>query len=258
MSRLVVPTNWRTKPQYGFQVNPFFYGLGLNQVLLAMDTPQGFINCGKGSLTGTPISLTTVMTLIGSAKNNNGSGNYMSVGLNNAQVFSRIAVVVADSLASNATISDSNNAMSGGAQWLISTGGEMLLAVANGATVSTTTGAAIGTVAINVLGVTNDAAGNVAFFKNGLNIPASAGSSQTYTTGTGTLFARGDGLQPLTGTIQVHIDFTQALPDNLMRSLTLNPTQVFSKFPSRLLTNLPLVQAQMFSTSMDCVSRVRW
>lgn len=179
----------------------------------------------------TSSGLSATVTSKGRAFSNGGTGSLNVVGMNQSQVFSRIAVITPASLSSNGTISDSMGTSTGGAQWRAETTGEMQLNKSNTAAVGGSTGANLAVGKTSVVGITYDGT-TVAFFVDGR--PVGGGTSaQTFTIdGTGRLFTRGGGAEFFNGSIGLHADFSVALPSTIMCQMTVNPWQLFL-FPTR-------------------------
>ena len=226
--RIVVQSPTRTtQPQGLARINPAFVGLGLNYVFLP--SASTFIEVAKSAAISAASGLAPTVTVAGRAISNGGSG-YVSVqGLNQSQVFSRIAVITPNTTGANATISDSTNGVSGtnsGAQWHI-TNSEITIDKRNNNNLLNSTGAGIAAGKTSIVGVTYD--GAVArLYADGRLVGERAVVDTFALGGTGLLMNDGNGLQfPFDGAMALHVDFFQALSVDLMKSLTANPWQVF-------------------------------
>ena len=161
-----------------------------------------------------------------------GTGYITATGICSTQKFSRIAIIYVNLLAVASTISDSRNTSNtGGAQWVIGTGGEISLNKANVIGIGASSGIGIAVGGSYVVGVTYDGT-TAKFFRDGRSYGSGA-SSQTFDIdASGALFTRGDlASEQFNGEIFLHADFDGALPDTEMRSLTLNPWQLFAGQP---------------------------
>jgi hypothetical protein len=155
-------------------------------------------------------------------------GNLRMSGIGQGQTFSRIALVVPDSLAVGTIITSTIAGSSNGSQWRITSGGEHELLRSAVVSIGVSSGARIAAGKLSVVGITYDGT-TARFFSDG-NACGSATSSQTFTIDTGSMFGRSDNSESIAGAILGYAEFAgRVLSPSEMASLTGAPGQLFEE-----------------------------
>jgi len=155
-------------------------------------------------------------------------GNLRMSGIGQGQTFSRIALIVPDSLGLGTIITSTVAGSTNGSQWALTAGGEHQLIKSNVVLIGVSSGARIAAGKLSVVGITYDGT-TARFFSDG-NACGSATSAQTFTVDTGSMFGRSDNSESINATILGYAEFAgRVLSPSEMAELTGAPGQLFEE-----------------------------